>query len=161
MSKTKSNAIPHYELLYLISNKFSEDELAPIAEKINKMIIDNQGEITQQEAWGKKRLSYAIKGFIYGYYNLVEFNLAGEKLKDVERALRMASEILRHQIVKKKVLSAQQIAKDKKIAAKIAAKAEKEEKEVIEKEKTTEKEKINLEDLDKKLDKILDTDDLL
>jgi small subunit ribosomal protein S6 len=161
MSKVKSGETPHYELLYLISNKFSEDEVKPIVEKVNSVIANNKGEITLAEDLGKKRLAYPIKGFRYGYYGLVEFDMAGESLINVDRALRMMNEILRHQIVTKVVKTAEQIAQDKKIAEKIAARTVKEEKEVKEKIKETDKEKVDLKDLDEKLDKILETNDLL
>lgn len=161
MSKTKSDKIPHYELLYLISNKFSEDEVKPIMEKVNSLITDNQGKITKGEELGKKRLAYPIKGFRFGYYNLVEFDMPGKNLINVDRALRMTSEILRQQIVIKALRTEEQIAQDKKIAEKIAARNIKEEKAVIEKIKETDKDKVDLKDLDEKLDKILETDNLL
>ena len=108
MSKTKSSKIPHYELLYLISNQFTEEEVKPIAEKINKIISDNGGNITLAEDWGKRRLSYPINNFYHGYYGLVEFDLAGEQLAKVDRFLRMSSDILRHQIVSKKLKTAEE-----------------------------------------------------
>ena len=161
MSKVKSGETPHYELLYIISNKFSEDEVKPIIAKVNSLIVNNQGKITLAEDLGKKRLSYPIKGFRYGYYLLAKFDLAGENLINVDRALRLMNEVLRHQIITKIVKTAEQIAQDKKIAEKIAARNIKEEKEVKEKIKETDKEKVDLKDLDEKLDKILETDDLL
>lgn len=162
MSRTKSSEIPHYELLYIISNKFSEDEVKPIIEKINSLIVSNQGKITLAENLGKKRLSYPIKGFRYGYYVLAEFDMAGESLINVDRTLRMTNEVLRHQIIIKIVKTAEQIVQDKKIAEKIAARNDKAEKEEERKEKTkeTDKEKVDLKDLDEKLDKILETNDL-
>lgn len=161
MSKVKSSETPHYELLYIISNKFSEDEVKPIVAKVNSLVASNQGKITLAENLGKKRLSYPIKGFRYGYYLLAEFDMAGENLINLDRALRMMNEVLRHQIITKTVKTAEQIARDKKIAEKIAARNVKEEKEVKEKIKETDKEKVDLKDLDEKLDKILETDDLL
>ncbi|MFH1583211.1 MAG: 30S ribosomal protein S6 [Candidatus Falkowbacteria bacterium] len=161
MSKVKSGETPHYELLYIISNKFSEDEVKPIVEKVNSLITDNQGKITLAEDLGKKRLSYSIKGFRYGYYILAEFDMAGESLINIDRALRMMNEVLRHQIIAKIVKTTEQIAQDKKIAEKIAARNDKEEKEEKEKIKQTDKEKIDLKDLDEKLDRILETNDLL
>ena len=157
MAKNKTSEIPHYELLYIISNKYSENELAPIIDKVRKIINNQEGNITFSEEWGKKRLAYPIKHFRYGYYNLVEFDLAGEKLAKVDQMLRLANEILRHQIVNKKQKTVKAIEKEKKIAEKIAVKKEKE----IKKEKIKDKEKVELKDLDEKLDKILETDDLL
>ena len=161
MSKVKSGEMPHYELLYLISNKFSEDEVKPIVEKVNSLILNNQGKITLTKDLGKKRLAYPIKGFHYGYYNLAEFDMPGENLIKVDRALRLANEILRQQIITKAVKTAKQIAQYKAIAEKIAARNIKEEKEVKEKIKETGKDKVDLKDLDEKLDKILETNDLL
>jgi small subunit ribosomal protein S6 len=161
MSKVKSSDLPHYELLYLISNKFSENEIKPIIEKINSLISTNQGKITKSEDLGKKRLAYAIKGFRFGYYGLVEFDMPGVNLINVDRALRLMSEILRHQIVIKEVKTIEQIEEDKKIAAKIAARNVAEEKTAKEKVKETDKDKVDLKDLDEKLDKILETDNLL
>jgi small subunit ribosomal protein S6 len=176
MSKVKSGDLPHYELLYLISNKFSEDEIKPIMEKVNTLIVNNQGKITQSVLLGKKRLAYPIKGFHFGYYGLVEFNMPGVNLANVGRTLRMTSEILRQQIVIKELKTKEQIDQDKKIAEKIAARGLKEEKLAKEKvlarqaapaeadgsaRKTIDKDKVDLKDLDAKLDKILETDNLL
>ena len=168
MAKNKSSEIPHYELLYIISNKYSENELKPIIDKVKKIISDQGGKITFTEEWGKKKLAYSIQHFNFGYYNLVEFDLIGEKLSSVDRTLRLDREILRHQIVNKKVKTEKEIEKEKEIAKKIDAKkqqeikkAEKKEEKPEKKEKKEKKEKIDLKDLDKKLDKILDTDDLL
>jgi len=161
MSKVKSGEWPHYELLYLISNKFSEDEVKPIMEKVNALIVANGGEISLSEELGKKRLAYPIKGFRFGYYNLVEFDMAGENLAKLDRALRLMNEILRQQIVVKVLRTAEQVARDKKIAEKIAAKNVAAEKTAKEKVKERDKEKVDLKDLDEKLDKILETDDLL
>jgi small subunit ribosomal protein S6 len=196
MSKTKSEKTPHYEMIYIISNKYSEEELNKIIKKIDKLITDNSGKITYNENWGKKKLAYQIKGFKYGYYNLVEFDLKGEKLLKLNNSLRMETDIIRHQIVSCKLKTKQEIEKEKKKMEKIwltklkgieeqeqkTKKLEKKEEKKssniknkktkkeseqkkdnqIEKEKKEAKNKdIKLEDLDKKLDKILDTDNLL
>lgn len=170
--------MPHYELLYLIANKFSEEEIKPIMEKVNSLITNNQGKITQTVLLGKKRLAYPIKGFHFGYYNLVEFDMPGINLINVGRALRLTSEILRQQIVAKELKTEAQINQDRKIAEKIAARNSHEEKLAKEKvlarraplsgadaadvsRKTIDKDKVDLKDLDAKLDKILETDNLL
>jgi len=176
MSKTKSGDMPHYELLYLISNQFSEDELKPIMEKINALITNQQGKITQSVSLGKKRLAYPIKGFRFGYYILVEFDMPGVNLINISHSLRLMSEILRQQVVIKELKTPEQIDQDKKIAEKIAARNLKEEKTAEEKvtirrsaptetaaagKKAADKDKVDLKDLDEKLDKILETDNLL
>ncbi len=166
MSKNKPSEIPHYELLYIVSNKYTEEELKPIIKEVKEIINKNEGQITYTEEWGKRKLAYPIKHFSYGYYNLVEFDVAGEKVAKIDKALRLSEHILRHQIVAKKFKTAEEIAKEEKereeIDQKIAAKKEAEQKEKeTKKEKQEPKKSIDLQELDKKLDKILETDDLL
>ncbi len=167
MGKTKDTGAMHYEMLYIIPNKFTEDESKKIVEKVKTIITENGGEITYEENWGKKKMAYSIEHNNYGYYNLFEFNLEREKLARIEKLIKMDQDILRHMIVKKKIETEEEIETKKKIAEKIAAKniekkkeEEKKEEKAEKKQKETKK-KVDLEELDDKLDKILDTDDLL
>ncbi len=152
MSKVKKSGNSHYELLYIISNEYSEDEIKPIAEKVRTLVKENQGEITKDEEWGKKRLAYHIKKYQFGYYNLLEFDLPALGLAKIERALRLSNEVLRHQIVRK----------DKRKPPKVRIMKEaKPEVKPIKAELPAKERKTDLKDLDEKLDKILETSDLL
>jgi len=163
MSRTKSSETPHYELLYIIPNRFTEDEVGPIREKVIKIIEKSGGAITYQEEWGKKKLAYKIKDSAFGYYYLAEFDLSGPELEKINKDLRMDRDILRYQIVSKRVKSAEEIKEEKKRSEQRIKEEEKKEEVAIEMEKEKEKAKgkMDLKDLDEKLDKILDTDDLL
>ncbi len=163
----KSENMEHYEMLYIISNKFTEKEAEKIATNTQKEITDKGGNITFTEVWGKKKLAYPIDGNNHGYYNLIEFDLEKKKLAELNKIFRMSNEIIRHLIVKKRVKTEEELAKEKEISEKIAAKnieAKIEEEKTIAKEKKEQKEKeqkVDLKDLDKKLDNILDSEDLL
>lgn len=180
MAKNKKSSIPHYELLYIIPNKYTEKEIEPIVKKVQDFITNNGGKITFEEAWGNKKLAYPIKHFTHGYYNLIEFDLEGRQLAEVEKLIRMSSEIIRHQIVNRPFRTIEEINADKQTEKE--RRDAKKEKEAEEKKETTKKEeikteykketsaakkketetkKVDLEKLDEKLDKILETDDLL
>ncbi len=178
MSKSKSDQTPHYELLYIISNKFSENEVEPIKARVEALITSVGGEITYREDWGKKKLAYPIKTFRHGYYFLLEFNLAGEMLPKINDKLRLSADILRHMIIKIKFRTAEEIAAaGAKHAARAKAEAEHEQAieekkrvkaqpvvkpaEVKEKKEKKDMPKIELRDLDEKLDEILDAQNLL
>lgn len=183
MSKTKTSDKTHYEMLFIIPNKFTEDEAKAIEERIGKAIAAANGEITYSEDWGKKKMAYAIGGYNYGYYKLAEFDLPGAELKALDNSLRLSSDILRHQIVKIKKRTPEQIAADKKTSEELAKKRRGQDEEAAAKpvaaeaveektstlateekpaeERKTAKKKTDLKDLDKKLDDILDTNDLL
>lgn len=168
MGKVKKTGAQHYEMLFIVPNKFTEEEALGILEKTKGIITDNGGQITYEEKWGKKKMAYPIDNNNHGYYYVVEFDSERSQVARMENLIKMSSDVLRHMIVSKKVESEEEKESKKKIAEKIAAKnlekKEEEEKEEAEedvKEKKEEKKKVDLEDLDDKLDKILDTGDLL
>lgn len=161
MAKNKSGNIPHYELLYIVPNKYSEDELKPIFSKVNKLITDNEGKITYEEDWGTKKMTYSIKGFNHGYYHLVEFDASGEKVNKINHELRIDRDVLRHMIVSKAVVSEEEREAKKRKAEKQMIKKVEEKAKQEEKPKENPKKKVDMKELDEKLDKILDTDDLL
>ena len=101
----------HYEILFIAPNKFTDDEAKTVASQVEKIITAGGGQITNSEYWGKKRLAYEIKHNAFGYYGLFEFDLEGANLAKIDSNLRLATDILRHQIVVKKAKTAEDLAK--------------------------------------------------
>ncbi|MFA5420511.1 MAG: 30S ribosomal protein S6 [Patescibacteria group bacterium] len=172
MSKTKPSGLIRYEMLFIIPNKFTDEEAKKVFEKVKTLITSNEGELTMEDYWGKKKLAYPINHEYYGYYGLIEFNLDRLTVSKINNILRLDKEIVRFIIIKKDVKSEEQIKKDKKIKEKIDKKKDEEE----EKEKKTEKkkdekkkeskkkdggDKLDLKNLDEKLDDVLNIDNLL
>ena len=177
MSKTKPSGPGHYEILFIISNKHTEEEAKKIVTNVQEIITKRGSEITYNEYWGKKKFAYPINHLNHGYYALFEFDSDRKNLIAIDTDLRMSSEVLRHQIIVMKKRSSEEIQKQKEISEELL-KQEREEadekedkkdevkKKAVKKEsiKSVEKEekpKVDLKDLDKKLDGILDTKDLL
>ena len=172
MSKTKPSGPIHYELLFVLPNKFTEDEAKAVSVRTEAILTEQGGVITYREFWGKKKLAYPIKQNIYGYYSLMEFDLEGKQLAKIDKALRLSNEIIRFLIIKKKVKSEAEIQRQAKITAKINSKkaeAQKQEEAVASKKEadkpnTRSKAKAPKEDgqsLDEKLEGILNAKDLL
>jgi len=165
MSKTKKTGAGHYEILFVVPNRFTDEEAKSIVSQVEKTLADAGGQITRREYWGKKRLAYEIKNNAYGYYALFEFNLEGKSLAKIDAGLRLSNDILRHQIVIKKEKNAEQMAKERDIKVKIESKKAAAQKEAEEKSKKAaakgKEKKVELKDLDEKLEGILNADDLL
>lgn len=151
--------INHYELLYLVSANFTEDELNPIKAMVSSLITKFGGNITFEDDLGKKKLAYPVEKNNNGYYLLVEFDLEGSKLIELEKSLRLTNEIMRHMVVKR----------DLKKAAKAKSQLRRNitgeptsvapaAKPMAETKVDADKDKLNLEDLDNKLDEILEGD---
>ena len=176
MSKTKKSGASHYEILFILPNKFTDDEAKTVYEKVEKLIANNGGEITHREYWGKKRLAYEIKHNAFGYYGLFEFNLEKTELSKVESSLRLSTDVLRHQIVAKRQKTAMEIAQAEAIRAKIGSKKAIAEKKAEDKKAEDQKEsaktkaepqetpktmRSNFNDLDDKLEGIINAKDLI
>ncbi len=144
----------NYELLYIVSNQYTEEEAKKIQDKVNEMVKSNGGVLGYEESYGRKKLAYPINHIAHGYYFLAEFELEdGTKIKEINENLRLDKEILRAQIIRK----------DKKTNPEKKARAlkeEREEKPEVKKEKIV-KEKVITKNLDDKLEEILKTDDLV
>ena len=172
MSKTIKAESTHYEILFILPNKFTDDEAKTLAGWVEKTLVENGATITATEYWGKKKLAYEIKHNAYGYYGLFEFDLEGKNLAKIDNSLRLSADVLRHQIVVKPKKSAEDLARAKVIRAKIDSKKAEAEKVKAEgekkasatlksKEKEKDTKKVDLKDLDEKLEGILNADDLI
>ncbi|MFA6534378.1 MAG: 30S ribosomal protein S6 [Patescibacteria group bacterium] len=163
----------HYELLYIIPVKYTVDELPAIKDKIRGFLTEHQASLTHEEDLDKRKLAYPIKQVYHGFYGVMEFNLPTRQLKSLNTSLRLAGEVLRHLIVVKKVRTATEIALEKTRRAKAEAAEEEKLKDKIkaqtptspkafgtekpaEVKKDSDKGKLSLEELDKKLDELID-----
>lgn len=159
----------HYELLYILSANFTADEIKPMIEKISNLIKTHEGKITLESDLGKQKLAYPIQLASHGYYQLFEFDLPTQALAEINKQLKLMPEVVRFLIVTKKIKTAQEISDEKELQTKLAKKKEEAiEKIKSDKEETKEKpakkeikQKMSLEDLDKKLEEILDTNDIV
>lgn len=157
--------LEHYEVLYILPMSYTAEEVKPITQKVAELIKTNGGTITKEQDLDKQKFAYPIKGQSHGYYFLYEFDLPTDKLLGLNRILQLTNEVLRYIVVKKQIKTEEQLKQEAKIQEKIAAKREKEKTEEAKEEKVSKekaKPKISLEDLDKKLDEILeDTKEML
>ena len=169
----------HYELTYIVPMTFTVDELPVITKKVADLLKEHGGEIVKDESMGKLKFAYPINKLSHGYYQVVEFDMPGENLVEIDSTLKIAEDVLRYILVKKKVKSEDELAAEQRLRDKIAeqdqgrksifdeddgeeevSKPTKPKKAPVKTEKS-EEEKVGIEDLDKKLDSILEGDDML
>lgn len=116
----------HFELLYIVSMKYAGDELAEIMGTVSGLIKENGGVITHDDVYVKQKLAYPIKAVHQGVYIVVEFDMATENVKKLERLLTLDNNILRYMLVKKKVKTAEELEREQKIQEKILKRKEEE-----------------------------------
>jgi small subunit ribosomal protein S6 len=144
----------HYELLYIIPGKYTEEEAEAISTKIKELVKKCGGDITMTDNLGNAKLAYDIKGAQTGSFMVLEFNAEPNQIKELDNALKLVAELTRHQIVNKKEVTKEEMEKEK---------ARKERREKMAQKAAEEKAappapKVSLEELDKKLGEILSGD---
>jgi small subunit ribosomal protein S6 len=173
----------NYEIVCILSPKIVEKELKDHIQKLIELLEKNEAKDIQDNLWGKKPLAYDIKGFSDGYYVQLNFSIDPEKIKELNKQLKLNEQIIRFLITNQeeasevKVLQnedkkeSEDVVEEKKPEekAKEVKKPEKEPEETKVEEKVEEKkespepklkekkeEKVS--DLDKKIDEVLEKD---
>jgi small subunit ribosomal protein S6 len=87
-----------YELLYIVSPSFTDPEVEEVKKKVENLITSEGGEVKAHQTLTKQALAYPVKRMKHGIYVLMHFILDGNALAKVERTLRLdfSNEILRH-----------------------------------------------------------------
>ena len=66
-----------------------------------KEIIGQDGEVTNVDDWGKRKLAYEINDLKDGYYYIVDFDSNPDHIKEFERRLRLSDFIIRYMVIRK------------------------------------------------------------
>ncbi|MDD5567096.1 MAG: 30S ribosomal protein S6 [Patescibacteria group bacterium] len=149
-----------YELLYLIPSQVTEDELPEITDKVAEVIQKQGGIIKYNALWGKRRLNYQIKRNRQAYYWLVRYEAAATANPKIMRELSLISKIIRFLITRP--VTTEVLPERKKVETvnrpiSIVEPTPMPRKPTVSSRPVKEKEtKVSLEELDRKLDEILD-----
>jgi len=83
----------------ILNPETSEDDLNSLLEKITKKIQGQDGEVSQVEQWGKRRMAYPIKRFLEGVYCLLTIKIRPSSARDLVASLRVNEDVLRHMLI--------------------------------------------------------------
>ena len=89
-----------YETVFILTPVLSDDQMKETAAKFKKVLTDKGAEIISEEAWGLKKMAYAIQKKSTGFYCLIEFKAEPEVIKTLETAFRRDEKVIRFQTVK-------------------------------------------------------------
>lgn len=89
-----------YESLYVINPTVDEEGIKALVEKFSSLIVQEGGEVTNVDEWGKRRLAFPVKDFKEGYYVLMHFTAVPEVPQELERVFKITDGIIRYLTVK-------------------------------------------------------------
>ena len=89
-----------YETVFILTPVLSDEQTKETVAKFKKVLTDKGAEILNEEAWGLKKMAYAIQKKSTGFYYLLEFSAEPEVIKILETAFRRDEKVIRFQTVK-------------------------------------------------------------
>ena len=89
-----------YELMFIVKTTMESDAASSLANSYKKLITDEKGDVTNFKDLGQKKLAYAIKKQVNGFYFVINFKATAETIKELDRRLGLDENILRHMIIR-------------------------------------------------------------
>ena len=90
----------NYEAVLIFKSDMSDQDRTELFDRF-KAVIEENGEVTNVDDWGKRRLAYEINYIREGYYYIVEFKSLPDHIKEFERRLRLSDFIIRYMVIRK------------------------------------------------------------
>ncbi|PIR49519.1 30S ribosomal protein S6 [Candidatus Peregrinibacteria bacterium CG10_big_fil_rev_8_21_14_0_10_54_7] len=89
-----------YEITVLYPASISQKEEQQVLKEIEELLKEADAKLMEKDTWGKRGLAYNIGGHSEGNYAVFYYDMDPGKLKEVDEALRIIPNVLRHLIVK-------------------------------------------------------------
>ena len=92
--------MPIYETVFMARQDLAEKQVAELTEKYSEVIKSQKGKVLKTENWGLRTLAYRINKSRKAHYVLLETDVAGEGVIELERLLGLDEDIMRSQTIK-------------------------------------------------------------
>lgn len=89
-----------YELMTIFRPEMAENEVRNEVTTIEQALAASGAEVKEMDFWGKRRFAYEIEHLSEGYYALVTFQAEPGATDDVDRALSLSDNVLRHKFIR-------------------------------------------------------------
>jgi len=89
-----------YETVIVLVPEMEEQDQKSFIERVSGIVSENGGVVEKVDNWGKKKLAYPIRKKEEGIYICINYQADGERVKELERVLRVSENVLRYLTVK-------------------------------------------------------------
>jgi small subunit ribosomal protein S6 len=88
-----------YESIIIFDPDLSEDQRAPVSERVKEVVTQQGGELAFIDDWGARKLAYEVKKKQRGHY--VRFDFCGDSalVDEIERYFRIDDRVLKYMTV--------------------------------------------------------------
>jgi small subunit ribosomal protein S6 len=89
-----------YELMMITRGSLDETAVTNTVDRFAKLIAEQGGNVQRVDHWGKRQFAYEIQHMTEGYYTVIDLEISAEGLRELERQLRLADDVVRHKVVR-------------------------------------------------------------
>lgn len=94
-----------YELMMISRGDLDDVAVDTNIRRFTGLIGEQGGKVLNVDHWGKREFAYEINHMNSGYYTVVDLEIEGDGLKELDRQLGNAEEVVRHKFVRPEVRS--------------------------------------------------------
>ena len=87
--------IRRYETLMVLHPEMPEAQIRETIDRAKRLIEESNGKVHEMQEWGIRELAYPIRKLHRGYYVLAEYDSNADVVREFERTLKIADEVLR------------------------------------------------------------------
>ncbi len=78
----------------------ADDRAQAVIDRATRTAAGAGGQIIKVSPWGRRRLAYPIDSYREGSYHIILFDAPAEVVAEIERALNITEEVMRHMVVR-------------------------------------------------------------
>jgi small subunit ribosomal protein S6 len=88
-----------YEIMFILPPEADDKVVQGVTDRISQVLQEGGGKIASVNRWGKRRMAFEIKRQSEGFYVVVDFEAEPAAVKELDRVLTLADEVVRHKVV--------------------------------------------------------------
>lgn len=89
-----------YELAVVVSANLEDEQRIATVDKVKALVERFNGNITEVDDWGKKKLAYEIQKMKEAYYYFVRFEADATAPAEIESRIRIMDGVIRYLVVR-------------------------------------------------------------
>lgn len=86
--------------MMILPPEAEEPVVAGVLDRITQVLAD-KGKLGKVDRWGRRRLTFEIEHQTDGYYVILEFKADPDAIKELDRSLQLADDVLRFKVIAK------------------------------------------------------------
>ena len=85
-----------YEMMTISKVALGEEGARELSNSIKDLITSLKGKILNSDFWGKRKFAYEIKHSQEGFYEVLEFEMGKDSIKDLKGKLNLQNDLVRY-----------------------------------------------------------------